>query len=195
MLCPDCHTGDEMHGTGEAFADRYHVTNAPQCVDCHAAVFGASAPNVETHRTHKASTQCEACHAQAYKNCASCHIAKDPAGVAYFKTQASWMDFKIGLNPAPSERHPDKYVVVRHVPVDRESFAFYAKDALARFDALPTWKFATPHNIQRKTPQNASCNNCHGNAKVFLKREDVEQKEWKANTNVMVPPDRVPARQ
>ena len=40
-------------------------------------------------------------------------------------------------------------MVLRHVPIDPDNFAFYGKDVLANFDALPTWKYATPHNIQR----------------------------------------------
>jgi thiosulfate/3-mercaptopyruvate sulfurtransferase len=195
MQCQDCHKGDEMHGTGAAYEHRYKVENAPLCIDCHKDILAANAPNLETHKTHQANTDCEVCHAQAYKNCSSCHIAKNEKGVAFFKTKESWLDFKIGLNPAPDKRHPEQFVVVRHVPVDHESFDFYAKGALTRFDRLPTWKFATPHNIQRKTPQNAACNNCHGNAKLFLQAKDVDPKELKANAKVIVPLDRVPKAQ
>jgi hypothetical protein len=93
---------------------------------------------------------------------------KDKQGLKYFKTEASTMDFKIGLNPLQSERRPEKFVTLRHVPVDQDSFQFYVANGLTNFDKLPTWKLATPHNIQRKTPQNASCNACHGKATLFL---------------------------
>ena len=46
------------------------------------------------------------------------------------------MGFKIGLNPKQSEERPWNYVVLRHVPIDPDNFAFYGKDILANFDAL-----------------------------------------------------------
>jgi hypothetical protein len=75
---------------------------------------------------------------------------------------------------------------VRHVPVARDSFAYYGADLLPNFDALPTWKYATPHNIQRITPQNEACGGCHGNAELFLTTDDVALDERKANENVIV---------
>ena len=42
------------------------------------------------------------------------------------------------------------------------------------------------HNIQRKTPQTESCNNCHGNAKLFLTEADLKPYEKAANKDVVV---------
>jgi thiosulfate/3-mercaptopyruvate sulfurtransferase len=95
------------------------------------------------------------------------------------------MDFKIGLNPKKSEDRPWNYVVLRHVPVDPDNFAFYGEDVLTNFDALPTWKYATPHNIQRNTPQNASCDSCHGNTDIFLSEKDLRDYEVTANQGVI----------
>jgi len=81
------------------------------------------------------------------------------------------------------------------VPVSPGTFGFYVEDALANFDKLPTWKLATPHNIQRKTPQNASCNACHGNASIFLQEKDVEEAERGANKGVVVPDNLIPRKQ
>ena len=192
MSCEGCHSGAEMHGTGQAYRNRYQVENAPTCQGCHEEIFAAGAPNAETHTTHQGAATCQVCHAQPYKNCAACHVGKDAAGRAYFKTAPSWLDLKIGRNPNATPERPEKFVVVRHVPVDRETFAFYVQDALTRFDALPTWKFATPHNIQRRTPQNEACNNCHGNAKLFLRSEDVDAQERNANRDVIVPTTSIP---
>jgi thiosulfate/3-mercaptopyruvate sulfurtransferase len=107
-------------------------------------------------------------------------------GVAYYKVEPSEMDFKIGRNPLQSEDRPWKYVPVRHVPVDPDSFSYYGEDLLPNFDALPTWKYATPHNIQRNTPQNETCGACHGNAELFLTAEDVAPGEQEANKDVIV---------
>ncbi|MEI2421919.1 hypothetical protein V6O07_16705, partial [Arthrospira platensis SPKY2] len=52
---------------------------------------------------------------------------------------------------------------------------------------LPTWTYATPHNIQRNTPQTASCNACHGNADIFLTEDKVSPETLQANQPVIVP--------
>jgi thiosulfate/3-mercaptopyruvate sulfurtransferase len=42
------------------------------------------------------------------------------------------------------------------------------------------------HNIQRLTPQNQECNNCHGQADLFLTTDDVAPDELGANQAVIV---------
>ena len=97
------------------------------------------------------------------------------------------MTFKIGHNPSKSEERPWEYVLLRHVPVARDTFAFYGDDLLPDFDALPTWKNATPHNIQLHTPQNESCDACHDNKALFLTEDDLRPEEIDANQDVIVP--------
>jgi len=75
---------------------------------------------------------------------------------------------------------------VRHVPVDPGSFAFYGESLLPEFDAQPTWRYATPHNIQLQTPQTETCNSCHGNADIFLTADKVAPEELEANQTVIV---------
>jgi hypothetical protein len=139
------------------------------------------------HAIHQGKVSCQVCHSMPYKNCYSCHVGKDKSGAPYFETAPSKMDFKIGLNPKITKERPQKYVIVRHVPISPGLFDFYVKDALTNMDKAPTWKFATPHNIQLKTPQNETCLSCHGNNKLFLTKKDVESWEVKANKNVFVP--------
>ncbi len=129
-----------------------------------------------------------------YKNCYSCHVGVDGKGLNYFKTKPSTIDFKIGFSPMRSERRPEKFVVLRHVPLDQGTFKYYAEGALSNFDSLPTWKMATPHTIRRKTPQNEECNNCHGNSNFFLQEKDVIARYRKANEKVIVPVEMLPAR-
>jgi thiosulfate/3-mercaptopyruvate sulfurtransferase len=78
-------------------------------------------------------------------------------------------------------------VVLRHAPIDPDNFAFYGKDVLANYDALSTWKYATPHNIQRNTPQTKTCDSCHGNADLFLNAKDLKPYELEANKGVIPP--------
>ena len=197
MACKACHTGDEMHGSGmskEPF-DRYGVANRAKCEDCHKMKGSYKAENDmqgkdlvhPDHAIHQGKVSCQVCHSMPYKNCYSCHVGKDKSGAPYFETAPSKMDFKIGLNPKVTEDRPEKYVIVRHVPVSPGLFDFYVKDALTNMDKAPTWKFATPHNIQLKTPQNETCLSCHGNNKLFLTKKDAESWEVKANKDVFVP--------
>ena len=75
---------------------------------------------------------------------------------------------------------------LRHVPIDPEVFSYYGDDLLSNFDAVPTWKYATPHNIQRNTPQTETCDSCHGNADLFLSTADLLEYEIEANKDVIV---------
>jgi thiosulfate/3-mercaptopyruvate sulfurtransferase len=190
MPCFDCHTADEMHGNVEAGDSRYDGPPSPGCqdADCHPGV--APGDGVPNHtETHFEAVSCQVCHSTTYKNCYSCHVSQEE-GVAIFKIEPSVMGFEIGYNPIQSEDRPWKYVPLRHVPVDPESFAYYGEDLLPNFAALPTWKYATPHNIQRNTPQTETCDACHGNAELFLTADDVLPEELDANQDVIV--DEIP---
>jgi hypothetical protein len=54
------------------------------------------------------------------------------------------------------------------------------------FDAIPTWTYTTPHNIQLQTPQNASCAACHDNPDIFLTPDKIAESELEANRSVYV---------
>ncbi len=193
FTCVWCHSGQEMHGDGRAPEDRYQVANGPRCEHCHLDIFKPGAPNSEQHNTHRGRVACQICHAVAYKNCYDCHFAMDANGFRYFRNEAAVLNFKIGRNMRQSTVRREEFVLVRHVPVAPDTFKFYVPGGLARYDALPTWKMATPHNIRRKTPQNASCNACHGNKGLFLLAGDVRPGERSANKDAIVPEDMVPA--
>jgi thiosulfate/3-mercaptopyruvate sulfurtransferase len=92
---------------------------------------------------------------------------------------------KIGLAYEADAPAADfNFMLVRHIPIDPELFAYYEKDVFAKFDEVPSWKRASPHNIQRKTWQAATCNHCHGNRELFLSGKDLLDYEIKANQKV-----------
>jgi hypothetical protein len=184
MTCSACHT-DALHGTGEQMANRYQSPSA-QCEDCHEDVWQDTEGNPQ-HEQHVGDLSCNVCHATSYKNCYSCHVAVNDKGVPYYATEPSEMHFKIGINTLRSREKPYKYVVLRHPPTNPDVFEFYGSNLLPEFDALPTWKYATPHNIQLHTPQNESCDACHGNEALFLTEDDLSPDEIKANQGVIVP--------
>lgn len=192
--CTKCHHADEMHGDGNDYNNRYEVENGPKCVDCHQEIYDEKSANSEQHKTHRDRVSCNVCHSMPYKNCYACHVGKDEKGLTFFKNQASVIDFKIGLNPLQSKKRPERFVTVRHIPVDPQTFGFYTEKGLTDFDNLPTWKMATPHNIQRKTPQNRSCNACHEKNDLFLLEQDVRPKYLAANSNVIVPQEMIPKK-
>ncbi len=191
MNCVKCHEGADLHGsaTDAANAVTHRLAGAedPKCVDCHptAAPGGDSNP---MHQAHGDTLSCQVCHSIAYTSCDGCHVAiSQKTGNPFFETQATYFTFMIGRNPDPSEERPYKYVPVRHVPVAPTSYQFYGDNLLPNFNALPTWTYATPHNIQKNTPQNASCAACHGSdGRFFLTADKVKADELEANQPVIV---------
>ena len=195
MECSTCHPDAELHGamTTES-THRYDNPPIPSCLSlkCHPDV--GTGDGIEQHDdTHLGAMSCQTCHSTAYVNCSGCHVTVKN-DIPSYELESSQIAFKIGLNPLLGFNRPWKYVPLRHVPITRDSFAYYGSGLLPNFDALPTWKYATPHNIQRVTPQNESCNACHGNTDLFLTVGDVPYDERKANEDVIVKsvPEAVP---
>ena len=203
MTCTDCHTDHEMHGqltdcstchvempeTETPPPDhRYDVVdmNYPTCESCHEEA-AQGLDGIEMHQPHGDKLSCQVCHAASYTSCDGCHVqVSEETGNPYYTTEGHYMTFEIGLNPIQSEQKPYKYVTLRHIPVDRNAYDYYGENLLPTFDALPTWAYTTPHNIQRIAPQAESCNACHGNADIFLTADKVAEEELEANQSVIV---------
>lgn len=206
MTCVECHTSHEMHGQpaecsschavpeGESPPPpdhRYDGLQSPRCETCHPSVVTGQ-DEVEMHAVHGGDLSCQVCHSIAYTSCDGCHVGvSEQTGNPFFATDAHYQSFLIGRNPLRSYDRPYGFVPVRHVPIAVDSYAYYGADLLPNFDSLPTWKYATPHNIQRETPQAESCNACHGNPALFLTEEKVSPVELDANLSVIV--ETVPA--
>jgi thiosulfate/3-mercaptopyruvate sulfurtransferase len=206
MNCVDCHGSHELHGqpaecstchtSPEAMKlapanHRYDGLQSPTCESCHPDIT-LGRDNIQMHTVHGSDLSCQVCHSVTYTSCDGCHVAvSEKTGKPFFETQATYPTFLIGLNPQRSYTRPYKYVTLRHAPVAPTSFLFYGDNLLPNFNALPNWLYATPHNIQRTTPQTASCNACHGNPLLFLTLDKVNPEEVEANQNVIV--DEVPA--
>jgi len=187
MACVDCHTGDQMHGIGREDADhRYAGAVEPSCESCHQDQIGVGS-GIYQHELHGTETlSCQVCHSISYTNCTNCHVERTADDVAFYSVEDHFLGFYIGRNPLRGAERPYEYVPLRHVPIDINSFSFYGENLLPNFGVLPTWAYATPHNIQRHTPQNASCESCHGNNDIFLTAETVRENTRGANRDVIV---------
>jgi thiosulfate/3-mercaptopyruvate sulfurtransferase len=186
MACFECHLVTDYHGDGTEYAHRYDGAPSVECLDCHEEA-APETSDIEEHVLHADKVACQVCHVSGpYKSCYNCHVALDEEGDPFFKSGASQMTLKIGRNPVKNDERPWDYVLLRHVPVVPDTFAFYDDYELPDFDNAPTWKYATPHNIQRVTVQNQSCDSCHGNRDLFLTANDVALAEVAANAEVVV---------
>ena len=196
MNCVACHQGVDLHAASEEDAGhRYAGVQLPACQDCHDQV-AASGDKIVQHSLHQDKLSCQVCHSVQYTSCDGCHVAiSESTGNPFYKTEGDYLTFFIGKNPRQDENRPYEYVPVRHVPAAVTSFEFYGANLLSNFNALPTWAYATPHNIQRKTPQNSACTNCHGNAEIFLTADKVKPEELEANRPVIVEEAPPPAGQ
>lgn len=205
MNCVACHTATEMHDSNASCEEchsaeegvekiqqlnRYAGAQTPSCESCHTET-GAWNDTNENHTVHAGELACQVCHSVAYTSCDGCHVAiSEKSGKPFFQTEGDYLTFFIGKNPTQNYHRPYEYVVLRHVPAAVTSYSFYGEDLLPNFEALPTWVYATPHNVQKDTPQNETCNACHGNAELFLTLDKVKPEEVNANRSVII--DQVP---
>ncbi|MBE9524246.1 MAG: hypothetical protein IMY76_04050 [Chloroflexi bacterium] len=201
MKCTDCHSGSEMHGSPQDCQSchpgpeevvvappdhRYDGVQSPRCESCHIPVT-IGGDGITMHGQHAGDLSCQVCHSVSYTSCDGCHVAlSDKTGKPFFTTGDSYLGFYIGRNTNKSYDRPYEYVTVRHIPIAPTSYEFYGDNLLPNFDEMPTWVYATPHNIQRNTPQTESCAGCHNNPEFFLTADKVYENELAANKDVIV---------
>ncbi len=165
LTCMNCHSdtnqsGDEMHGIGHPLpgvGDRYNVSTAPQCRDCHGSAQDTAFNGVFMHgiQSHMDSMDCQVCHALPYKNCFSCHTDVSAEGLGFFRINGedptladrriadpkaapdALMSFRVGKNPRFGEEGMKEYAVLRHVPVDKDVFQYSGEHAPVVNEIIP----------------------------------------------------------
>lgn len=85
-------------------------------------------------------------------------------------------EFRIGWNYDP-DLHTGDWVVVRHIPVSRDTYDPWGHPSLANYDAIPTWKYSSPHNITRFTDRTAVDEGEYCFANCHLEGENAEQNQ------------------
>jgi hypothetical protein len=207
--CDFCHDAEELHGdsehAGDHYLSRYDVATMPRCEECHADLpvnvphahhAGIAVNCGQCHHNggsncgncHNGNVafefpyplpvgQCQTCHSQPYKNCTNCHNLTMAGGE--YEIDPSVLQLKIARNPAAFRPEYD-FTVVRHVPVDPETFAEWGLN-LPSYTSEPTWVYTSPHNIRRVTAQTTvgegqSCfAACHNSQTVLLREADLYQ--------------------
>ncbi len=190
FTCLNCHSGHEMHGTGQKVHQRYEYDAMPSCKDCHG---GTKNLNLY-HAVHQDDFNCHVCHSQDYNNCASCHVGGDGARIP------SYLSFKIAVNPIPDIKTGYDFTLVRRTLAAPDNWSAQGVAEYANFDALPTYNYTSPHNILRWTSRTEvaagqSCSaNCHirneggelVNKELYLFMEDLLEWELGATGRIVV---------
>lgn len=141
--CLSCHSKNELHGDGQIYDQRYKVAGLPKCENCHPGITNSNI----YHLTHISTFSCNTCHSQNYNNCGSCHIGGSGARIP------AYLGYKIGINPIPDTKPGYKYALLRRSLSAPDSWMEYGTTILANFNAAPTYKYTTPHNIIKITPR------------------------------------------
>ncbi len=209
MKCESCHSAEEIHGDnqhqGDHYNHRYEVETMPRCETCHDSIEANLFHNAHVDGfVSSANLQCQVCHSQPYKNCTNCHNLDSGKGADKFEIEPSVFQFKIAHNPSPHRQEYD-YVVVRHVPVDPDTYADWGLTLPGYLD-VPTWKYASPHNVIKAAPQTAydpdtqSCSvSCHQTPDTpegfFLRESDLMDEggvhlvDYDANIDLIITDD------
>jgi len=203
--CTRCHINgvgeDPVEVPAELVNHAHHIADNSSCSHCHRDGVPSMTP---------ANLQCQVCHSQPYKNCTNCHNLVADEEPNKYDIDPSVVQFKIAQNPSPHRPEYD-YVVVRHVPVDPGTYDDWGLTLPGYLDE-PTWKYTSPHNILRITPQTtvadgATCATaCHGTPDSpegwFLRESDLYDgsgsrlPDYEANIGIVLPdPDVAPVNE
>lgn len=82
LICSDCHTSEELHGTGVVYSTQLEAVSV-QCIDCHGdpeKVFNGTyitqySSETYSHRLHGDKLSCISCHSSWVLSCNGCHLS------------------------------------------------------------------------------------------------------------------------
>jgi hypothetical protein len=141
MGCMDCHTLEDVHGDGTAYASMLEdgAIDA-QCSNCHVTL-----PSNPYHNVHSELVDCTVCHTKSVVTCNNCHIETElETGAKLAYAQFSDWNFLLNRN---GKVHTGNY----------QSVVFQDK-AIVAFGPFYA------HTIVKNAV--TGCGNCHGNAAV-----------------------------
>ncbi|VUT27465.1 MAG: putative cytochrome c [Candidatus Syntrophoarchaeum sp. GoM_oil] len=150
LICTDCHTVEEMHGTGVKYRTMLEAVTT-ECEDCHespgkvvkAMPVTQYDPGMKPHSIHEGKLDCTACHSGWTPTCANCHIdINKPPGKATVVT--------------------DKFYLARGV--DGKIKPFLKIAAIYNNETHTGWAEWFPHTT---TKEAKDCAFCHENKEVL----------------------------
>jgi hypothetical protein len=151
-----------MHGDGVAYEGRRDVENKPSCMSCHEESLNATPEAEESHSIHGEVVSCSACHtATGYRQCADCHVGGGATASPAIL---------LGNNP----RNPSQLTTLRLIPTLRDTFKSRGIEQ-EKYDELPNFWDAVPHNIQKRTDRTRDCGTCHGEYAYFLEESHLPE--------------------
>ena len=99
LICIDCHTAEEMHGTGVEYSTMLEAVTT-ECEDCHNSPgkvvkdmpVTQYSPDTPSHKIHGEKLDCTACHSGWTPTCANCHLdMENPPGTATVVTDEFYL--------------------------------------------------------------------------------------------------------
>jgi thiosulfate/3-mercaptopyruvate sulfurtransferase len=167
MDCLSCHSKKEMHSAvgDKENTHRYNYSELPSCEDCHSGLSSAN----KYHEKHMDDMTCFVCHSsKKYNNCTDCHVNHQWKTDDYYQANNPAEDFRIGINPL-TEHSEAKFALLRHIPIAPNSYSYWGEGSadLPAYDSHPSWKYTSPHNIQKitfmtdTTGEKKCYDNCH----------------------------------
>ena len=189
MPCFKCHTGDAWHGmTAETGAPmrKPNATMANRCLPAQTVIltlFG---------QERDPAAQCPRREAglpgmpqRGKQELLRLPRADQRRRNAVLQDRAGGDGLQDRPEPETERRVAWNYVALRQCGRLTRTTSLSTARTCWRTSTVPTWKYATPHNIQRNTPQNKSCDSCHGNAALFINENDLRPYEVEANKGVI----------
>lgn len=151
FTCKTCHTED-FHGAGNSDTELTSLYEVEGMASCYTPCHANDASKNLFHQTHWAGQgtneplSCFVCHSDTINHFDS-NFPSDYSKV--------YQDFQIGKNPnyqQSGKPHSDeKWAVVRHLSNTRNGFSGWGIPSLSNYDALETYQYTSPHNLQRWT--------------------------------------------
>ena len=170
---------EDFHEDASYAESRYHINDLPECIDCHTI---EENPDNTWHTKHwtyggeEGELSCFVCHSQPYNNCNNCHTKGEwKEGLHDY---SEYPGFKIGFNPDP-QLHDGKWVLVRHIPISRDSYEPWGHADLPYYDDRPTWEYTSPHNINKWTAQTDTTGGKGCNESCHLTSELIDENQHK----------------
>ncbi|MBA4418865.1 MAG: hypothetical protein C0392_13305 [Syntrophus sp. (in: bacteria)] len=175
MVCIDCHTRTELHGSGVPYKSRKEIKEKPACINCHPAGNEKNEKARAAHGQHKDRLSCYACHSGGeYRNCYDCHLGKGAT---------SKPGFFLGISP----RDRKTVTTLRLIPAKRDTFSNEGIK-MEKYDILPNYWDTAVHNIKKRTDRTRSCEVCHIEKKDFLTESILIKNGSKANKGLLIAP-------